>query len=257
MSSARTSAPLGLEQSIAVFVNTGRHPHRLVNAKPDEPAVEQVVIELLHQLSLRPVRIERCSRSARSNAQVRSKADASRIAWKILSSAARPRSEHPGPEQRVLPEPALKVHIGKQFTVRSSEPRIGASHNYHATNHIRNALSGGFFSGLLEDAGRLSHQRTASGFHSVARKITMFPWFISPWDVARLSGSSAAYGVPPPSHRFHLSKSHFRRGTSCGQVNEKIPPRRRHSSTRDVYDNQCVPRQHVRNVAEQLGNPLA
>jgi hypothetical protein len=50
---------VGLKQPIAVFREYGRNPYRLIHPKPDEPAVEQVVIELLHQLPLRPDRIER------------------------------------------------------------------------------------------------------------------------------------------------------------------------------------------------------
>jgi hypothetical protein len=60
MSSARNfRAMSALEQPIAVLREHRRHPHRLVNPKPDEPAVEQVVIELLHQLPLRADGIER------------------------------------------------------------------------------------------------------------------------------------------------------------------------------------------------------
>jgi hypothetical protein len=38
---------LGLQQPLAVL---RRHSHRLVGAEPDEPTVQQVVVQLLHQL---------------------------------------------------------------------------------------------------------------------------------------------------------------------------------------------------------------
>src|SRR4030088_828258 len=50
---------VGLKQPIAVLREHRRHPYRLVHAEPDEPAIEKVIIELLHQLPFRPDRIER------------------------------------------------------------------------------------------------------------------------------------------------------------------------------------------------------
>jgi hypothetical protein len=50
---------VGLKQPIAVLGEHRRHPHRLVHAEPHEPAIEKVIIELLHRLSFRPDRIER------------------------------------------------------------------------------------------------------------------------------------------------------------------------------------------------------
>ncbi len=47
------------KQPIAVLREHRWNPHRLVHAETDEPAVEQVVVELLHQLPLRADGIER------------------------------------------------------------------------------------------------------------------------------------------------------------------------------------------------------
>jgi hypothetical protein len=47
---------VGGQQTVAVFAEHGRHPHRIVDAKPHKPAEQQIVLHLLHQLALRPDR---------------------------------------------------------------------------------------------------------------------------------------------------------------------------------------------------------
>jgi hypothetical protein len=49
---------LRLQQPFPVLREHRRHPHRLIDPEPDEPAVQQVVVELLHQLPLRADRVE-------------------------------------------------------------------------------------------------------------------------------------------------------------------------------------------------------
>lgn len=46
------------EQAIAVLGEDRRHPNRIVRREPDEPAVEQIVIQLLHELPLAPNGVE-------------------------------------------------------------------------------------------------------------------------------------------------------------------------------------------------------
>ena len=41
------------QQTLAVFREHRGHPHRLLHGQADEPAVQQVVLDLLHELALR------------------------------------------------------------------------------------------------------------------------------------------------------------------------------------------------------------
>jgi hypothetical protein len=50
---------LAAEPPVAVLGEHGDVPHRIVDAEADEPAEQQIVVELLHQLPLGPHRIER------------------------------------------------------------------------------------------------------------------------------------------------------------------------------------------------------
>ena len=46
------------DQPLAVLAEYRRHPHRVIHRQSDEPAVQQVVLDLLHQLSLRTHAVE-------------------------------------------------------------------------------------------------------------------------------------------------------------------------------------------------------
>jgi hypothetical protein len=50
---------LALEQPVAVLGENGYVPDRVVDAKPDKPAEQEVVVQLLHELALRTHRVER------------------------------------------------------------------------------------------------------------------------------------------------------------------------------------------------------
>ena len=50
---------IAVEQPIPVLAEHGRIPHRIVRRQPDEPAEQQIVVELLHQLPFRAHRVER------------------------------------------------------------------------------------------------------------------------------------------------------------------------------------------------------
>lgn len=43
---------LGGEQPVAALGKGGGHPHRLIDRQPNEPAGQQIALELLHQLAL-------------------------------------------------------------------------------------------------------------------------------------------------------------------------------------------------------------
>ena len=49
---------VAVEQPIAVLAEHGRIPDRIVHRQPDEPAEQQIVVELLHQLPFRAHRVE-------------------------------------------------------------------------------------------------------------------------------------------------------------------------------------------------------
>jgi hypothetical protein len=119
---------VGLKQPIAVLREDRRHPHRLVNAKPDEPAVEQVVIELFHQLPLRPDRIEGLQQKCpKQPLRCDRRATAVRVSLGKIAIERRQNLVHDTADQaqRVLRRNTLlKVHIGKQLT----RPLICATH---------------------------------------------------------------------------------------------------------------------------------
>ena len=50
---------LALEQPVAVLGEHRHVPHRVVDAQPDEPAEQEIVVQLLHELPLRADRVER------------------------------------------------------------------------------------------------------------------------------------------------------------------------------------------------------
>src|SRR5262249_45086473 len=50
---------LRLQQPLAILRKDRWHPYRLVHPAPDQPAVQQIVVELLHQLGLGADRVER------------------------------------------------------------------------------------------------------------------------------------------------------------------------------------------------------
>src|SRR5215813_7763221 len=143
------------KQTIAVLREHRRNPYRLVHAETNEPAVEQVVVELLHQLPLRADGIERLQQERPQQSLRRDRRPAAvRVRPGKFAVERRQHLVHDRPHQpqRVFGWDALlKVNIGKQFT----HPLVQTPHRClrqptHTTNHIRSSLSGGFFSSLLE-----------------------------------------------------------------------------------------------------------
>jgi hypothetical protein len=58
-STVKCSSDVAPEQPVAVLGEHGHVPDRIVDPEPGEPAEQQVVVELLHQLALGADRIER------------------------------------------------------------------------------------------------------------------------------------------------------------------------------------------------------
>jgi membrane-associated phospholipid phosphatase len=58
---------IGFEQALAVLGKGRVIPYRIVDAGPDEPAKQEIVVDLLHQLTLRAHRIERLRNEALSS----------------------------------------------------------------------------------------------------------------------------------------------------------------------------------------------
>jgi len=54
----RNKKPTRGRCSVAVLGEAGRVPDRIVRRKPHEPAVQEIVVQLLHQLAFRPNAIE-------------------------------------------------------------------------------------------------------------------------------------------------------------------------------------------------------
>ena len=55
----KLASDIGVEQPVAVLRERGVVPNRIVNAEPDEPAKQKIVVDLLHQLALGADRVER------------------------------------------------------------------------------------------------------------------------------------------------------------------------------------------------------
>lgn len=61
-----STAAFFLEQAIAVLGEDRWHPHGIVRREPDKPAVEQIVIQLLHELPLAANGVEDLQQARRS-----------------------------------------------------------------------------------------------------------------------------------------------------------------------------------------------
>jgi hypothetical protein len=127
---------LGLQQPFPVLREHRRHPHRLVDAEPDEPAVQQVVVELLHQLRLGADRVERLQQKcAEQSLRCNRRPSALGI---DLGELAIERGQHfvddaADQAQRMLRRNAiLEVNVREQVTaplIRSAHPRLPIGKN--------------------------------------------------------------------------------------------------------------------------------
>ena len=145
---------LRFQQPVAVLREHGRHPHRLIDAEADEPAVEQVVVQLLHQLRLRADRVERLQQQRPQQPLGRNRRPAGRRVDPLELRVERDQhiiDDAPDHAQRMLRRNTiLQIHIGEQLArprIRAPHPRLPRWMRHR--NHIRSRLSGGeFFSGL-------------------------------------------------------------------------------------------------------------
>src|ERR1700749_1861834 len=111
-----------------------RHPHRIVYPKPDEPAVEQVVIELFHKLTLRRDCVKTLQQQPPEQSYGRDRRTTSRRISR--GEIAVERSQHVvhylanQPQRMLRRYPLLKVDIGEQLPrspIRAPHPRLHSS----------------------------------------------------------------------------------------------------------------------------------
>src|SRR5215208_639360 len=178
-----------LEQSVAVLREHTRHPYRLVHPKPHEPTIEQIVVELLHQLTLRADRIERLQQQ-RPQQPLRSNRGATRfgvLVRKILAQGQKHivhhRTNHP---QRMLRwHPVLKIYIREQIT----RPRVRTPHqNLPCSPHSTESYS------LLLVRSRIFQQPARQRKGSKRREISLIGAFAVCSGTAAGSRPSAVFG---------------------------------------------------------------
>lgn len=117
---------LGAQQPVAVLREHRRNPHSVVDAQPDEPAKQQVVIHLLHQLAFRADR-EQDLQKARPDQPFRrdrGAAEADVKPFEISVEAGEGFVDHlPDLAQRMLGgDPFLEVHIAEKRPARLVRP---------------------------------------------------------------------------------------------------------------------------------------
>src|SRR5215208_575874 len=161
-----------LEQSVAVLREHSRHPYRLVHPKPHEPTIEQIVVELLHQLTLRADRIERLQ-------QQRPQQPLAQGQKHIVHH----RTNHP---QRMLRwHPVLKIYIREQIT----RPRVRTPHqNLPCSPHSTESYS------LLLVRSRIFQQPARQRKGSKRREISLIGAFAVCSGTAAGSRPSAVFG---------------------------------------------------------------
>ena len=109
---------LALQQPVAVLGEGGRIPHRIVDAKADEPAEQQVELDPLHQLALRADRVERLQQQRPQQPLRRDRLPAERRIKRVeLRRERRQRgvddaADHP--QRMIRTDPLLQVHIAEQ-----------------------------------------------------------------------------------------------------------------------------------------------
>ena len=79
---------LALQQPVAILGEGGGIPHRILDAKPDKPAKQQVVVEPVNQLPLRADRIERLQQQSAQAAPAGSTpGQSANTAWQTRQTA--------------------------------------------------------------------------------------------------------------------------------------------------------------------------
>ena len=148
---------LALEQPVAVLGEHRHVPDRIVDAEPDEPAEQQVVVELLHQLPLRAHRVERLQQQRPQQLLRRDRGPAvQRVELLELRRQRRQRGiddRQDRPQRMIRRHPALAAHIAEQPfrpPIRPAHPPTPPQSHRERSNHGRAAETSPFFRSLLE-----------------------------------------------------------------------------------------------------------
>jgi hypothetical protein len=128
--SEKLRSDVALEQPVAVLGERRGIPHRVLNAEPDKPAEQQIMVDPLDQLPLRPDRIKRLQQQRAHQPLRRDRLAAERrvelleLARQRFQRRIGDRTNHP---QRVIrPDPLLKVYVAE----KAATNRIVAAHRY-------------------------------------------------------------------------------------------------------------------------------
>ena len=102
-------------------------PDRVINADPDEPAEEEVVLQPLHQLPLRADRVERLQKHGPKQLLRRDRRSPDRrIKHRKLALQRRQRLVHnrtDRPKRMIRSDPLLKIHVAEKLaTLRVAAP---------------------------------------------------------------------------------------------------------------------------------------
>ena len=142
---------IGVQEPVAVLRKHGWHPHRIVNAKPHEPAEQEIVLHLLHELALRADREQDLDQSgAQQPLGCNGRAAIGGVKLGELRVERCQRGVHNRKDfaQRVVrPNPVLQVHIAEQApvpNVRSPHVRPRCSHA-EKESYSRSPVSNGVF----------------------------------------------------------------------------------------------------------------
>ena len=161
---------VGGQQPVAVLAEHRGDPDRVVDAEPDEPPEQQVVIHLLHQLPLRADR-EQDLEKARPDQALRRDGGAAEVGVERieLGIEARQRVVHDLPDlakRMTRWDPLLKVHIAEQRSARFVRPAHRHPHRRcraGSESCSRNRVETGLFQQPVKRRIRDGHQETQAG----------------------------------------------------------------------------------------------
>src|ERR1700688_5050881 len=157
---------LAVLQPVAVLGEAGRVPDRIVRRKPHEPAVQKIVVQLLHQLAFRPNAVEHLQQQCAQQLLWRDRGTSfagvklpkvtaqltQNIADKLTDLPQRAGRRLPDLPQRVLRRhQCLRRDVRKQpALIRKSAPHASPRRFMIMIESSTAALCEGFFSRLLE-----------------------------------------------------------------------------------------------------------
>jgi hypothetical protein len=122
-----------VQQPVAVLGEGGGVPYRVLDAEPDKPAEQQIVIDPLNQLPLRADRIERLQQQGSQQPLRRDRLAADRRVQRIKIARQRLQRrvcDAAGHPQRVIRgNPLLKIDVAEQIAA----DRVVAAHRHPLT----------------------------------------------------------------------------------------------------------------------------